>query len=57
MYYTAKKNDDSENISIDLSGYPLKTYVDGSLNTFNTLCLQNGISVFSFCRAVPKEKI
>jgi len=30
------KNDISNNITIDLSAYPLKTYVDGSLNTINS---------------------
>ncbi len=29
------KNDISNNISIDLSGYPLKTNVDASLNSLN----------------------
>ncbi len=36
MYYTNYKNDASNNITIDLSAYPLKTYVDTSLNTINT---------------------
>jgi hypothetical protein len=30
------KNDNTNQITIDLSAYPLKTYVDGSLNTINT---------------------
>jgi hypothetical protein len=45
MYYTINKNDISNNISIDLSAYPLKTYVDGSLNTINTS--KQNISTFS----------
>ncbi len=28
--------DVSNNITVDLSAYPLKTYVDGSLHTMNT---------------------
>ncbi len=35
-FTTPLKKDVSNNISIDLSGYPLKTYVDGSLNTINS---------------------
>ncbi len=35
MYHTIKKNDVSNNVSIDLSAYPLKTNVDGSLNSLN----------------------
>ena len=35
MYYTINKNDISNNISIDLSAYPLKTNVDSSLNLLN----------------------
>ncbi len=41
MYYTTDKNDISNNISIDLSAYALKPYVDGTLNTINsTTCAQ-----------------
>ena len=30
--------DANNNITIDLSAYPLKSYVDGSLNTINSTC-------------------
>ncbi len=36
MYYTMNKNDVSNNISIDLSAYPLKTNVDSSLDSSTT---------------------
>jgi hypothetical protein len=35
-FTTPLNRDLSNNVTIDLSAYPLKTYVDGSLNTINT---------------------
>ncbi len=36
MYYATYKNDISKNVTKTLSAYPLKTDVDGSLNTINS---------------------